>query len=298
MKGKHSTHLVNVSKAPTGSTSDPDYYNEHGDPVYVHMVNVQDNKCKHLIQFPISTELKKVRNLVEASTKCPTVLLKADMGADVNLMNSKRFNSISKDRSMLQPSSLRMEEYANGSAVEVLGKFHVFSGGKEGYTDNYSTSQIYANNSPNLLSRDGCYTLGVIKPCYSGESARNSSKFQAVPEVIPTEPTDALDKAKFQGDSLTHCENEGTEVVKRKDSSKISIKRDELQGAPLMKARILDVYSDVFTGIGKFPGKPYKFPLKPNSSPLDMHQGKFQFIYRMLSTRKSGIWNNLEFLNL
>ena len=87
MKGKCSTHLVNVPEASTNYTSDPDYYNEHGDPVYAHMVNIQDNKCKHLIQFPISTELGKVSNLVEGSTKCATVLLKADTGANVNLMN-------------------------------------------------------------------------------------------------------------------------------------------------------------------------------------------------------------------
>ena len=33
---------------------------------------------------------------------------------------------------------------------------------------------------------------------------------------------------------------------------------------PLKKQDILRVYSDVFTRIGKFPGPPYKFPLKPN----------------------------------
>ena len=32
-----------------------------------------------------------------------------------------------------------------------------------------------------------------------------------------------------------------------------------------MKVRVLDVYSDIFTGIGKFPGEPYKFQLKPNA---------------------------------
>ena len=91
MKGKHSTHLVNVPEVSNSSTGEPDYYNEHGDPVYAHMVSVNDkNKCKHLIQFPISTELEKVRNSVENSnSKCPTVLLKADTGADVNLMNSQ-----------------------------------------------------------------------------------------------------------------------------------------------------------------------------------------------------------------
>ena len=36
---------------------------------------------------------------------------------------------------------------------------------------------------------------------------------------------------------------------------------------PLKKQDILRVYSDVFTGIGKFPGPPYKFQLKPNAKP-------------------------------
>ena len=87
MKG-NSTHLVNVPGTSTNSTdSQPDYFNEHGDTVYTHMVNVKEiNQKKHLIQFPTSTDFKKVRNLIEPSTKCPTVLLKADMGADVNLM--------------------------------------------------------------------------------------------------------------------------------------------------------------------------------------------------------------------
>ena len=34
-----------------------------------------------------------------------------------------------------------------------------------------------------------------------------------------------------------------------------------------MKQDILHVYSDVFTGIGKFPGMPYKFQLKENMKP-------------------------------
>ena len=35
-----------------------------------------------------------------------------------------------------------------------------------------------------------------------------------------------------------------------------------------MKQDILEVYSDVFTGIGKFPSAPYKFQLKPNVKPV------------------------------
>ena len=101
MKGKCSTHLVNVPKASNNSTStgELDYYNEYGDPVYAHMVSVQGQNWKKTFdsvpnqyQF-LSTNLEKVRNSVESS-KCPTVLLKADTGADVNLMNSKTFDSL------------------------------------------------------------------------------------------------------------------------------------------------------------------------------------------------------------
>ena len=57
-------------------------------------------------------------------------------------------------------------------------------------------------------------------------------------------------------------------MVKWTDSKKPSIKLDETQGAPLTKQHVLDVYSDIFTGIGKFPGAPYKFELKPNAKPM------------------------------
>ena len=190
MKGKHSTHLVNVSKASTG---EPDYYNEHRDPVYDHMVSVSDNKHKYLIQFAVSSKLENVRNSVESS-KCPTVLLKADTGPDVNLMNSKTFDSLF-DRKELEFTSLRMEAYGNNSAMEVLGQFHAFLRWKgKVYRQLFYVTNV--NNSPNLLSRDGCYTLVVIKPCYSVEFDSSSSKFQEILEVRPTDYK-ALGESKY-----------------------------------------------------------------------------------------------------
>ena len=102
MKGNHSTHLVSVPEAST--SSEPNYFNEYGDPVYAYMVNVKEiNHKKHLIQFPISTDLEKVRNSVENSTKCPTVLLKVDTSADVNLMNARHLTLFSKMEQCYNP---------------------------------------------------------------------------------------------------------------------------------------------------------------------------------------------------
>ena len=200
------------------------------------------------------------------TSKCPTVLLKADTGADVNLMNSITFDKVIGDRTVLQLTSLRMEAYGNNTEFQVLGKFHAFLRWK-----NCVYRQLFyvtnANASPNLLLRDGCYTLGVLKPCYSVETAENSSRFQEDPQATPTQPTVNSDNAKMHVDLSHHCGNEGSAKEKPSHSNKWSLTKEQLQGMPLMKQDILEAYSDVFTGIGKFPGPPYKFQLKPNVKP-------------------------------
>ena len=121
---KKSAHLVDVP----GNSSDasPLYFNELGKPVYAQTYTVQVNginKNKHLIQLPMSVNLEKVRKPAEGP--CPTVLLKVDTGADVNLLNSTTFDWIIGDELILQASTLRME--TNGSSrIEVLGKFNAF----------------------------------------------------------------------------------------------------------------------------------------------------------------------------
>ena len=59
----------------------------------------------------------------------------------------------------------------------------------------------------------------------------------------------------------------GTEKKLSNNSTKCSISKGQLQGSPLTKQDILETYADIFTGIGKFPGLPYKFQLKPNAKP-------------------------------
>ena len=73
----------------------------------LNLITTMNMETQYLIQFPISTKLEKVRNLVESS-QCPTVLLKADTRADVNLMNAKTFDSIF-DRKELEFTSFRLD---------------------------------------------------------------------------------------------------------------------------------------------------------------------------------------------
>ena len=84
----------------------------------------------------------------------------------------------------------------------------------------------------------------------------------------------ASNKSDVAAKSFLHQKMSGSEEKLSNNSNKHSIMEKQLQGGPLTKQDILDIYSDVFTGIGKFPGMPYKFQLKANESPLDMHLGK------------------------
>ena len=178
----------------------------------------------------------------------------------------KHFDKLIQGRTVLQLTSLRMKANGNNSAVTVLGKFHTFLRWK-GHVYRQLFYVTNANSSPNLLSRDGCYILEVLKPCYSVEMTENSSKFQRNTKATPTQPIAHLDNAKMQGDSFLHCQNEGTVIEKCFHSTKQSITKDQLQGMPMMKEDILEVYSDIYNRIGKFPSAPYKFQLKPNVKP-------------------------------
>ena len=115
----------------------------------------------------------------------------------MNLMNSKTFDSLF-DRKVLEFTSLRMEAYGNNNAVEVLGKFHAFLIWKgKVYRQLFYVTNV--NNSPSLISRDTCYTLEMIKPCYSVETDSSSSSFQGILQATPTQSSKHLEHLKTCG---------------------------------------------------------------------------------------------------
>ena len=236
---------------------------------------------KHLIRFPIFLDYETLRsrgsrdkwNKMEYSTDstvcskcCSTELLKADTGADVNLLNKQTFDQLfGNAKDLLQPTPIRMENYGN-TAVKVLGRFHAFLHWK----DKVYKQVFYitdCDRSPNLLSRNACYTLRVLKPCYTMEKQLGISENSTDSTQPQATPIHASKSDTKVGNSFFHQKIKGTVRKLSNNSIKCSISKEQLQGSPLTKQDILDVYADVFTGIGKFPGLPYKFQLKPNAKP-------------------------------
>ena len=275
LKAKCSTHSLEVPQASTSTAgagaSEPLYFDDDGQPVFTYVVSVPHGN-KHLIKFPISLDYRTLRgrgsregqNKMENSTNSTVrpPQLKADTGADVNLMNRQTFNQLfGKAKDVLQPTPIRMENYGN-TAVKVLGMFHAFLRWK----DKVYKQLFYitdCDRSPNLLSRDACYILGVLKPCYTVKNSTDSTD-STLSQVTPIHASNRDDSS---AKSFLHQKMKGTEKKLSNCSNKCSISKGPLQGSPLKKQYILETYADIFTGIGKFPGLPYKFQFKPNAKP-------------------------------
>ena len=253
----HTLETPQTTSAGAGA-SEPLYFNDERQPVYTYMVSIP-HANKHLIRFPVTIEptaLRRKGTNADSSLSTPSVLLKADTGADINLMNRKTFDQLF-DSKVLKPTPIRMENYGN-STVKVLGMFHAFLRWK----DRVYRQLFYmtdCDRSPNLLSRDACYTLGVLKPCYTVE--------KTVTQKTTPPTVNACAKGNLVPKSSLHQKMKGNDEKLSNYSKKRSISQSQLKDHPLMKQDILQVYSDVFTGIGKFPGMPYKFQLKENAKP-------------------------------
>ena len=124
LQGKHSAHSLETQANSAGAgASEPLYFNDEGQPVYTYMVSVS-HANKHLIKFPVALEPTSLKTKGNNMDSQSTVLLKADTGADINLMNRKTFDQLF-DSKVLKPTPIKMENYGN-SAVKVLGMFHAF----------------------------------------------------------------------------------------------------------------------------------------------------------------------------
>ena len=121
--------------------------------------------------------LRRKGTHADSSLSTPSVLLKADTGADVNLINRKTFNQLF-DSKVLKPTPIRMENYGN-LTVKVLGMFHAFLRWKEWVYKQlfYVTDCV---RSPNLLSRDALLHSGCSQPLlHSGEGTKCTTTFGA-----------------------------------------------------------------------------------------------------------------------
>ena len=171
--------------------------------------------------------------------------------------------------------------------------------------------EVMGIETPNLLSRETTFLMGILKKCLSVEKTQNepNDQISSLPvsghSVLPTEadplastegvfsnsvlPTEADPLTSTEGvschsvllteDPLTSTEERSqmncasiSDTADSSDSSSVRVVGSNnhslsITDLPLTQEKVETTYADVFQGLGKFPGEPYKLRLKPDAVP-------------------------------
>ena len=159
-------------------------------------------------------------------------------------------------------------------------------------------------DTPNLLSRETTFLMGILKKCLSVEKAPNEPNNQifstpvsghSVPSTegvfghsVPLTEEDPLTSTEgvfghsvppVEEDPLTPTEDRSqmncasiSNTAESPDSSSDRVVGSNnhslsIADLPLTQEKVESTYADVFQGLGKFPGDPYKLRLKPDAVP-------------------------------
>ena len=245
--------------------------------------------------------------------------LQADTGADANAINKKTFNEVFPDVE-LEESTYVLQNF-DKRLIKPIGSFRCFLRWKgHKYRVKFEVMGI---DTPNLLSRETTFLMGILKKCLSVEKAQNEPNKQisstsvsghSVPltEEDPLTSTEGVSSHSVppaEEDPLTSMEGvsshsvlpaeedpltsmEGVfshSVPSTEDRSQMNcasisdtaetpdFSSNRVSGSnnhslsitdlPLTQEKVETTYADIFQGLGKFPGEPYKLRLKPDAVP-------------------------------
>ena len=291
-----STGRMNIASAVEEPALQADFFDEKGllkeyQPKSMNVLSGTSNDKPIMIEFGCGlTPLSFDRKLT----------LQADTGADVNAINKKTFNEIFPDVK-LEESTHVLQNFDN-RLIKPIGSFRCFLRWKgHKYRVKIEVMDI---DTPNILSRETIFLMGILKKCLSIEKTPNEPNKQisltpvsghSVPSteeafshsVPPTEEDPLTSTEGVFGHSVPPMEEDpltSTEDRSQMNCASISntaespeSSSDRVIGSnnpslsiadlPLTQEKVESTYADVFQGLGKFPGEPYKLRLKPDAVP-------------------------------
>ena len=296
-----STGRMNIASAVEEPALQADFFDEKGvlkeyRPKSMYVLSGTSDDKPIMIEFGCGlTPLSFDRKLT----------LQADTGADMNAINKKTFIELFPDVE-LEESTQILQNF-DKRLIKPIGSFRCFLRWKgHKYRVKFEVMGI---ETPNLLSRETTFLMGILKKCLSVEKTQNepNDQISSLPvsghSVPPTEadpltpaeadplastegvfshsvpPTEAVPLASTEAAPLTSTEERSqmncASISDTADSSDSSSDRVvgsnnhslSIADLPLTQDKVESTYADVFQGLGKFPGEPYKLRLKPDAVP-------------------------------
>ena len=307
-----STGRMNIASAVEEPALQADFFDEKGvlkeyRPKSMNVLSGTSDDKPIMIEFgcgltPISFDRK--------------LTLQADTGADMNAINKRTFTELFPDVE-LEESTHILQNF-DKRLIKPIGSFRCFLRWKgHKYRVKFEVMGI---ETPNLLSRETTFLMGILKKCLSVEKTQNEPNNQisslsvsghsvppteadpltstegvschSVPptEVDPLTPTEADPLTSTEGVSchsvpptetapLTSTEERSqmncasiSDTAETPDSSSVRVVGSNnhslsITDLPLTQEKVETTYADVFQGLGKFPGEPYKLRYKPDAVP-------------------------------
>ena len=290
-----STGRMNIASAVEEPALQADFFDEKGilkeyRPKSMYVLSGTSDDKPIMIEFgcgltPLSFDRK--------------IILQADTGADMNAINKKTFTELFPDVE-LEESTHILQNF-DKRLIKPIGSFRCFLRWKgHKYRVKFEVMGI---ETPNLLSRETTFLMGILKKCLSVETAPNNQisslsvsghsvpSTEAAPDApltstegvfshsvpstegvfchsVPlteTAPLTSTDRSQMNCASIPNTADSSELSPKHVVGSKLhSLSITDL---PLTQDKVESTYADVFQGLGKFPGEPYKLRLKPDAVP-------------------------------
>ena len=291
---------MNMASAVKEPALQADFFDEKGllkgyQPKSMHVLSGTSSDKPIMIEFGCGlTPLSFDRKLT----------LQADTGADANAINKKTFNEVFPDVE-LEESTYMLQNF-DKRLIKPIGSFRCFLRWKgHKYRVKFEVMGI---DTPNLLSRETTFLMGILKKCLSVEKTPDEP-YNQISSTSVSGPTPGHSVPPMEEDPLTSTEGvfchsvtstEGVfshSVPPTEENPLTSTEESQMNCAsisdtaespdsspdhvvgsnnhslsitdlPLTQEKVESTYADVFQGLGKFPGEPYKLRLKPDAVPV------------------------------
>ena len=221
--------------------------------------------------------------------------LQVDTGADANAINKKTFDQLFPEVE-LEESTFILKNF-DKRLIKPIGSFRCFLRWK-GHKYRVQI-EVMGTDTPNILSRETTFVMGILKKCFitekmsieqntpnsfiSGSAAEEEAK-EANPSTegvfchsVP--PADAPAQVPSTEGVFSHSdpftETAQMHVASGQNMQNSPVSSDQgsnnqslsIADLPLTQEKVESTYADMFQGLGKFPGEPYKLRLKPDAVP-------------------------------
>ena len=291
-----STGRMNIASAVEEPALQADFFDEKGllkdyQPKSMYVLSGTSDDKPIMIEFGCGlTPLSFDRKLI----------LQADTGADMNAINKRTFNELFPDVELEELTQI-LQNF-DKRLIKPIGYFRCFLRWKgHKYRVKFEVMGI---ETPNLLSRETTFLMGILKKCLSVEKTPNepNNQISSLPvsghSVPPMEADPLMSMEGVFSHSLTSTEGVSCHSVPSTEADPLTSTEERSQmncantpdtadssdsssdrvvgsnyhslsiaDLPLTQEKVETTYADVFQGLGKFPGDPYKLRLKPDAVP-------------------------------